>query len=111
MWFVLIAFGLIKLPIAALMLWIPFRSDDALVSHPHTESAAVDTSDEDDGGSKALPGGAGGPRVSPHPDPRAPLGSRRPRRGPHGGAASGRPASPARVRGAGRSATRVRARQ
>ena len=108
MWFVLLAFGLIKLPIAALMLWIPFRSDAAVSSLPLYES---DASDEDDGGSKTLPGGAGGPRVSPHPYPRAPLGHRGPRRGPHGGAAGGRPASPARVRSARRSATRVRAHQ
>jgi hypothetical protein len=111
MWLVLLGLGLIKLPIAVLMLWIPFRSDAALASLPPTRSAA---SDEDDGGSKILSGEAGGgrePRVGGGPHPRAPLGSRGPRRGPHGGAASGRPTSPARVRGARGGATRVRARQ
>jgi hypothetical protein len=108
MWLVLLAFGLIKLPLAALMLWIPFRSDAAVSSNP---LYASDESNEDEGGSKVLPGGAGGPRVSPHPRPRTPLGGRGPRRGPHGGAAGRRPASPARVRGARRGATRVRARQ
>ncbi len=107
-WLVLLAFGLIKLPIAALMLWIPFRSDAAVSSRPLYES---EESDEDEGGSKMLPGGAGGPRVSPHPRPRTPLGGRGPRRGPHGGAAGGPPAAPARVRGARRSGRRVRARQ
>ncbi len=53
-WLVLLAFGLIKLPIAALMLWVPFRSDAAVSSLP---LYASDESDEDEGGSKALPGG------------------------------------------------------
>ena len=106
-WLVLLAFGLIKLPIAALMLWIPFRSDAAVSSRPLYEA---EESGEDEGGSKVLPGGAGDPRVSPHRHPRTPLGSRGPRRGPHGGAAGGRPASPARVRSARRRAARVRAR-
>ena len=83
MWIVLLA-GLIKLPIAALMLWIPFRYDEA--AYP-TDPA--DSSSEEDGGSKALPGGP----LNPHP--RGPL-PRRPRRGPHG---SPSPPSPQRVRG------------
>jgi hypothetical protein len=105
MWLVLLGLGLIKLPVAALMLWLPFRSDAALESHPPTESPA-DSSDEDDGGSKTL---AGEPR-DPHPrlHPRVPRHGRGPHRGPHGG---GAPASPARVRTARRAATRVRARQ
>jgi hypothetical protein len=68
---VLLLFGLIKLPIAALMLWIPFRYDDSQVPE------STDSSEED-GGSKALPGGP----LNPHP--RSPL-PRLPRRGPHGG--------------------------
>jgi hypothetical protein len=103
MWVVLLALGLIKLPIAALMLWIPFRSDAALESLPSAESAAADSSDEDDGGSKTLPDG---PRH--HRRPRGPIHGRGPRRGPHGGSA---PPSPARVRTTRRGATRVRARQ
>jgi hypothetical protein len=70
MW-ILLLFGLIKLPIAALMLWIPFRYDES-----QQVSDATDSSEED-GGSKALPGGP----LNPHP--RSPL-PRLPRRGPHG---------------------------
>jgi hypothetical protein len=80
-WMVLLA-GLIKLPIAALMLWLPFRYDESMRSADHSDSS------EDDGGSKALPGGP----LDPHP--RSPL-PRLPRRGPHGDPA---PASPSRVR-------------
>ena len=81
MWIVLLA-GLIKLPIAALMLWIPFRYDEA------TQSQDVSDSSEEDGGSKVLPAGP----LNPHP--RSPL-PRSPRRGPHG---SPSPSPPARVR-------------
>jgi hypothetical protein len=81
MWIVLLA-GLIKLPIAALMFWIPFRYDEA--------NQAQDSSDsnEEDGGSKVLPAGP----LNPHP--RSPL-PRNARRGPHG---SPSPSSPPRVR-------------
>ena len=75
--------ALVKVPLAALMLWIPFRSDEAMIARedfPASES-------EDDGGSKVLPGAPGDPH------PRRPLPVR-PRRGPHGPA----PASPPRVR-------------
>ena len=48
-WIVMLA-ALIKLPIAALMLWIPFRNDEAM-----RETDASDSSEED-GGSHALPG-------------------------------------------------------
>jgi hypothetical protein len=108
MWLVLLALGLIKVPMAAFMLWVPFRSDAALEPPP---AAEPESSEEDDGGSKTLPGGLGGdPRVGgPRPHPRAPLRGRGPRRGPHGGA--GRVPSPARVRNKRRGATRVRARQ
>jgi hypothetical protein len=108
MWLVLLAIGLIKIPMAALMLWIPFRSDAALESLAPAESAPPDSSGEDDGGSKTLPGTVlgGGPRR-----PRAPLGGRGPRRGPHGCTAGGRAAPPARVRTARRGATRVTVRR
>ncbi|HEX9481108.1 MAG TPA: hypothetical protein VF927_03315 [Solirubrobacteraceae bacterium] len=92
MWVLLLA-GLIKLPIAALMLWIPFRYDESQIA---TEAS---DSNEDDGGSKALPGGP----LNPHP--RSPF-PRRPRRGPHG---SPSPASPPRVRTALRTGRPVRA--
>jgi hypothetical protein len=81
-WILMLA-ALIKLPLAGLLLWIPFRRDEAMVStDPSTDSS------EEDGGSKALPGSP----VDPHP--RTPL-PRRPRRGPHG---SPSPPPPARVR-------------
>jgi len=80
-WILMLA-AFIKLPIAGLLLWIPFRDDEAM------KSRDVPDSSEEDGGSKALPGGP----LDPHP--RNPL-PRKPRRGPHG---SPSPPSPARVR-------------
>jgi len=72
MWvWVLILAALIKLPIAALMLWIPFRNDPAMISPEASDPS------EEDGGSRALPGGP----LDRHP--RGPL-PRLPRRGPHG---------------------------
>jgi hypothetical protein len=79
---ILVFAALIKLPIAALMLWIPFRYDEAMDARQASDSS------EEDGGSKALPGG---PR---DPHPRAPLPNK-PRRGPHGSPA---PPPPPRVR-------------
>jgi hypothetical protein len=88
-WVLILAFGLIKLPIALLMLWVPFHYDESTVSLAPGED---DASGEDEGGSKTLPG-------APHPDrphPRMPLrGPRGPRRGPHGAPA---PLSPLRSR-------------
>jgi hypothetical protein len=89
---ILILAALIKLPLAGLMLWIPIHYDDAA-----SPSESSDSSDED-GGSKALPGGP----LDPHP--RTPL-PRCPRRGPHGSPA---PPSPARVRTRARAARPVR---
>ncbi|HYM54485.1 MAG TPA: hypothetical protein VES97_03925 [Solirubrobacteraceae bacterium] len=91
-WIVLLA-ALIKLPIAGLLLWLPFRYDESMRA---TQSADQD-SPEEDGGSKALPGGP----LDPHP--RAPL-PRTPRRGPHG---SPSPPGPRRVRTTVRGARRV----
>jgi hypothetical protein len=85
MWIVLLA-TLIKLPIAALLLWMPFRADVAM-HVPQTP----DPPDED-GGSKTLPGG------SPRPHPRKPF-PRWPRRGPHD---SPGPPAPRRVRTTGK---------
>jgi hypothetical protein len=82
LWILLVSTLVIKLPIVALMLWIPFRNDEAM-SSPDTPG-----SNEDDGGSKALPGGP----LNPHP--RSPL-PRWPRRGPHGSPPS---PAPRRVR-------------
>jgi hypothetical protein len=81
LWILMFA-ALIKLPIAALMLWIPFRYDEAM-RLPDTPDSS-----EEDGGSRALPGGP----LDPHP--RAPL-PHKPRRGPHG---SQPPPSPPRSR-------------
>jgi hypothetical protein len=92
-WILLLA-ALIKLPLAGLMLWIPYRYDESMRSPEPTDSS------EEDGGSKALPGGP----LDPHP--RTPL-PRRPRRGPHG--SPGSPAPPARIRTNARSRLPARA--
>ncbi len=84
LWLVLVLIGLVKLVVASLMLWLPFRWDAAMNAaddEPRSDS-------DDEGGSKALPGAP----ADPHP--RLPL-PHRPRRGPHGSPA---PPSPARVR-------------
>jgi hypothetical protein len=81
LWILMLA-ALIKLPLAALMLWIPFRDDAAIRAPEGTDSG------EDDGGSRVLPAGP----LNPHP--RGPL-PHLPRRGPHG---SPTPASPPRIR-------------
>jgi len=90
-WELLVTFALIKLLVASLMLWLPFRHDaamNAIEDPPRPEPGA------DDGGSKVF---SARPESDPHP--RRPL-PRLPRRGgPHGAPAS---APAARVRGAGR---------
>jgi hypothetical protein len=97
LWTLIVLLAVIKLPIAALMLWMPFRNDAAL----HAPEPPDRT--DDDGGSRALPAGPLDPR------PRRPLpfgpGPRRPRRGPHG---SPPPAAPRRIRAHSRSTRRVR---
>jgi hypothetical protein len=92
-WLLILGFGLIKLPIALFMLWLPFRADESLVALPGSEEDG--SSDEDDGGSKTRPGFPR--RPSPHrPRPRPGWrGPRGPRRGPHGEPS---PAAPARSR-------------
>ncbi len=90
MWIVLLA-ALIKIPIAGMLLWIPFRYDESMIA------PEVQDSSEEDGGSKALP-------ASPaDPHPRTPL-PRTPRRGPHGDPA---PPSPPRFRTAARRRPRI----
>jgi hypothetical protein len=92
----IVLLGLIKLSIAALMLWLPFRNDAAVsVREPPSES-------EDDGGSRALPAGP----LDPRPRRPLPIGPapRAPRRGPH---ASPPPPSPPRIRTTVRSTRRV----
>ncbi len=87
---ILFAAALVKIPLAALMLWIPFRNDQAM------RAPDIPDSSEEDGGSKALPGGP----MNPHP--RAPR-PRTPRRGPHG---TSSPPSPRRVRSSARAQRR-----
>jgi hypothetical protein len=109
MWIVLLL-ALIKLPIAALMLWLPFRNDEAM-NAPKSAGAS-----DDDGGSRTLPGSPRqpGPR-RPSRDPRLPgrspdrgprpgSGATRPRRDPHGAPA---PPAPRRVRTAAPNRRRV----
>lgn len=91
LWILMFA-ALIKLPIAALMLWLPFRYDEAMRLPEASDSS------EEDGGSRVLPGGP----LDPHP--RAPLPNK-PRRGPHGSPA---PPAPLRTRTAARPARAAR---
>jgi hypothetical protein len=96
LWMLIVLMGLIKLPIAALMLWIPFRDDAALnATEPPGQS-------DDDGGTRVLPAGP----LDPHPRRPLPSGRfpRSPRRGPHG---SQPPPSPRRIRTSARSTRRV----
>lgn len=85
-WVLLLLLGVIKIPIAALMLWMPFRSDAALVEDEDGADADGEQSDDGDGGSKK-------PQSPPRgPHPRSPRRRGR-RRGSHGA-----PTSPHRVR-------------
>jgi hypothetical protein len=84
LWLLIALFGLIKLPIAAMMLWLPLRNDAAMVA----PDAAGESSDED-----------GGSRTPPL-DPRSPR-PRWPRpRGPHHERSPAEPAISAPRRGA-----------
>jgi hypothetical protein len=86
LWMVIVLLGLAKLPVAGLMLWIPFRNDQAMSATADADGAG---DSEDDGGSMALGGSAPDPHPrSPRPHPR--------RRGPHG--SNTPPSSPRRVR-------------
>jgi hypothetical protein len=88
LWMVIVLLGLVKLPLAALMLWIPFRDDQAMSAGATGIEADGAGDSEDDGGSVAL----GASPLDPHP--RSPRPRPR-RRGPHG---SGTPPSPRRIR-------------
>jgi hypothetical protein len=86
LWPMLITLALVKLAVASMMLWLPFRTDSAVVAvddPPRSDS-------DDDGG--------GGSKVSSEnpsdPHPRRPR-PRQPRRGPHG---SPSPPAPRRFR-------------
>jgi hypothetical protein len=95
LWTLIALLALIKVPIAAMMLWIPFRDDAAM------RVADAPGSQDDDGGSHATPAGP----LDPHPRRPLPRGprSRSPRRGPHG---CPPPPSPRRVRAAASAPTR-----
>lgn len=80
LWMIFVLVGLLKLPLVALLLWMPFREDDPTGEPPGSSS-------QDDGGSKVAPGS---PR---DPHPRRPL-PHLPRRGPHGAS----PTPPPRMR-------------
>jgi hypothetical protein len=92
LWLLIVLFGLIKLPLAGVMLWIPFHNDEAMRATGETPSDAFGS--EDDGGSRTLPGGPHAPH--PHrPFPRPPRVPGGPRRDPHGAPS---PPSPPRIR-------------
>jgi hypothetical protein len=105
---IVLLLGLIKLPIAALMLWLPFRDDEAMNAPPGGS--------DEDGGSKALPASpldphprrpSGDPRLPGAPPPARPRpgsAATRPRRDPHGSPA---PLAPRRVRTAAPDRPRV----
>jgi hypothetical protein len=97
LWMLLVLLGLIKLPFVALMLWMPFRHDEAMRAPEITDDPDSSDSSDEDGGSRALPAG---PR---DPHPRMPL-PRSPRRDPHGSPAL---PAPARIR----TSVRARSRQ
>jgi hypothetical protein len=89
LWLLLGLVALLKLVMAALMVWIPMRSDSAMnVFEDHDSSESESDAGEDEGGSKTLPGSP----AEPHPRLPRP---HRPRRGPHGSPSA---PSPSRVR-------------
>lgn len=82
LWMLLLLLAVVKVPLAALLLWIPLRSDEAMSARQ--EAQREPGSDEGDGGSRTL----GEDPRTPHPRRPLPVG---PRRGPHGS-----PARPSR---------------
>lgn len=92
-WVLILGFGLIKIPIGLLMLWVPYHYDTAAA--PLTVPEENGSAGEDEGGSKTLPDAPRSPGPN-RPHPRGPWrGPHGPRRGPHGAPA---PSSPARSR-------------
>jgi hypothetical protein len=85
LWTLIVLFALIKLPLVAFMLWLPFRGERNPYEPTFSEAP------EDDEGIKTLPGGPNDRHPPRRPLHRGPM----PRRGPHGSAPS---PSPERVR-------------
>jgi hypothetical protein len=86
LWSLLITLALVKLVVASMMLWLPFRTDSAVIAVD--DPPRNDSNDEEDGGTKVSS------EECSEPHPRQPR-PRRPRRGPHG---SPSPEAPRRVR-------------
>jgi hypothetical protein len=86
LWSLLITFALIKLAVASMMLWLPFRTDSAVIAID--DPPRTDSTDDEDGGTKVPSDEAS----NPHPRQPRPRPSRR---GPHG---SPSPDAPRRVR-------------
>jgi hypothetical protein len=84
LWTLIVLFALIKLPLAAVLLWLPFRDDAAM------HAPAGPATSEEDGGSRTLSGSPPGPR------PRWPIAPRP--RGPGHRALADGPARPYRHR-------------
>lgn len=49
LWMVIVLLGLVKLPVAALMLWLPFRNDHAMSSGAVGGDIGATDDSEDDG--------------------------------------------------------------
>jgi hypothetical protein len=105
LWLLFTLLALVKLVVAGLMLWLPFRTDaamSALEDRPRLDAGEDENGEDENGGSKTLqPFGEPHPR---QPHPRRPF-PRRPRRGPHGEPSH----SPPRVRGRSHKRTIARA--
>jgi hypothetical protein len=86
MLWLLITLSLIKLVVASMMLWLPFRTDSAVIATE--DPPRTDSDDDEEGGAKV----SSEEDSKPHPRRPSP---RRPRRGPHG---SPSPGAPRRVR-------------
>jgi hypothetical protein len=77
LWMLFVLLGLIKLPFVGLMLWMPFRNDEAMRTVEVTNDTDAPEASDEEGGSHTLLAGP----LDPHP--RMPL-PRSPRRDPHG---------------------------
>lgn len=86
LWSLFITLALVKLAVASMMLWLPFRTDSAVTATD--DQPRTDSNDDEDGGTKV----SCDERSNRHPRQPRP---RRPRRGPHG---SPSPGAPRRVR-------------